>query len=108
MTKAFGRGIDFQVVEKDVQEAGGLHVIQAFISEEEAESVQIEGRTARQGSAGTYELIVKNEDLTAIGLTSADIEGRSPTIAADIINRDRNNYYERDYTKQIQIAAQCI
>ena len=34
LTRVFGRGIDFIVAEKEVKEAGGLHVIQAFISEE--------------------------------------------------------------------------
>jgi preprotein translocase subunit SecA len=32
MTRAFGRGIDFVVGEKDVKDAGGIHVIQTFIS----------------------------------------------------------------------------
>ena len=61
MTKTFGRGIDFIVDDKEVKEAGGLHVIQTFISDEESETVQIEGRTARQGSEGSYELLI-NED----------------------------------------------
>lgn len=34
MTRAFGRGIDFIVGDKDVKAAGGMHVIQTFISEE--------------------------------------------------------------------------
>lgn len=54
LTRAFGRGIDFVVVEKDVIASGGLHVIQTFISEEESEAKQIEGRTARQGGVGSY------------------------------------------------------
>lgn len=54
LTKAFGRGIDFIVVEKSVKDAGGVHVIQTFVSLEESESLQIEGRTARQGEKGTF------------------------------------------------------
>jgi preprotein translocase subunit SecA len=53
-TITFGRGTDFIVTESKVIEAGGMHVIQTFISEEESEAVQIEGRTARQGHKGTY------------------------------------------------------
>jgi preprotein translocase subunit SecA len=49
LTRSFGRGIDFVVEEDNVKSAGGVHVIQTFISEDVSESVQIEGRTARQG-----------------------------------------------------------
>ena len=37
MTKSFGRGTDFQVCDNNVKENGGLHIIQAFLSHEEAE-----------------------------------------------------------------------
>ena len=53
-TRTFGRGIDFVLGEKAVKDNGGLHVIQTFLSEEESEAVQIEGRTARQGQLGSY------------------------------------------------------
>lgn len=72
LTKAFGRGIDFVVVEKAVKDAGGVHVIQTFISAEESESLQIEGRTARQGEKGTFELIAKQGDLEEIGLGESE------------------------------------
>jgi preprotein translocase subunit SecA len=49
LTRVFGRGVDFACMEKAVADAGGVHVIQTFISEEESEEVQIQGRTARQG-----------------------------------------------------------
>lgn len=32
MTSSFGRGTDFVVVDKKIKQAGGLHVIQAFLS----------------------------------------------------------------------------
>jgi preprotein translocase subunit SecA len=48
-TRAFARGIDFVVEEQKVRDAGGVHVIQTFISENLSESVHIEGRTARLG-----------------------------------------------------------
>ena len=34
MTKAFGRGTDFQVFDKKVQDKGGVHIIQTFLSVE--------------------------------------------------------------------------
>lgn len=64
LTKTFGRGIDFVVVENDVREKGGVHVIQTFISQEQSESVQIEGRTARQGERGSFELIVNGKQVS--------------------------------------------
>lgn len=38
-------------------------MIQTFISVDESEQVQIQGRTARQGSPGTYSLIITIQDL---------------------------------------------
>ena len=35
MTKSFGRGTDFQVYDKGVEKEG-VHIIQAFLSEEES------------------------------------------------------------------------
>lgn len=63
LTKAFGRGFDFIVGDKAVKEAKGVHVIQTYISEEESEAKQTEGRTARQGNEGSYELILNNDSL---------------------------------------------
>lgn len=57
MTKAYGRGTDFQVLDKNIQEKGGVHIIQTFLSEEEAEEVQIKGRTNRQNSPGSVDII---------------------------------------------------
>jgi preprotein translocase subunit SecA len=54
LTRVFGRGIDFVVEEKIVKIAGGVHIIQTFVSGDESESIQIEGRTARQGEKGSF------------------------------------------------------
>jgi len=48
-----------------------VHVIQTFISEMESESTQIEGRTARQGQRGSYELILSDESVLLMGLDPA-------------------------------------
>ncbi|ETO02833.1 hypothetical protein RFI_34580, partial [Reticulomyxa filosa] len=57
-TRAFGRGIDFVYRDQIVAANGGVHVIQTSLSEELSEEVQIKGRTARQGSYGSYSLIL--------------------------------------------------
>ena len=48
MTRIFGRGLDFKSNDKKMNNDGGVHVIQTFLSEEFSEEVQIKGRTARQ------------------------------------------------------------
>lgn len=62
-TAAFGRGTDFFCKDNVVENNGGVHIIQTFLSEEESEEVRIQGRTARQGKAGSYEMILMEEDL---------------------------------------------
>ena len=66
----FGRGTDFFCKDETVQKNGGVHVIQAFLSEEQSEEIQIQGRTARQGKKGSYQLILLDSDLEdRFGLT---------------------------------------
>jgi len=62
-TASFGRGYDFIIRDKSLNAEGGLHVIQAFLSDDMAEQIQIMGRTARQGNTGSYSLIVQYEDI---------------------------------------------
>mmetsp|Transcript_36362 Transcript_36362/g.88075 ORF Transcript_36362/g.88075 Transcript_36362/m.88075 type:complete len:2533 (-) Transcript_36362:94-7692(-) len=59
----FGRGTDFFCKDDNVESNGGVHVIQAFLSEQRSEEVQIQGRTARQGKQGSYKLILLEDDL---------------------------------------------
>ena len=47
MRNEFGRGTDFVIFDQSVKRLGGLHVIQTFLSVENSEEVQIQGRTAR-------------------------------------------------------------
>jgi hypothetical protein len=60
---SFTRGTDFKVFEKSLNESGGLHVIQTYISPNYAEHIQIKGRTARQGNKGSYEMLVNETEL---------------------------------------------
>ncbi len=59
----FGRGTDFFCKDQKVQDNGGVHIIQTFLSAEKSEEIQIQGRTARQGKKGTYQLILLDSDL---------------------------------------------
>lgn len=58
MTESFARGTDFKIFDKRIDEKGGLHVIQTFISNDLSEYIQTRGRTARQGNKGSFEVLI--------------------------------------------------
>ncbi|KAL7554369.1 hypothetical protein ACHAWF_017810 [Thalassiosira exigua] len=62
-TAVFGRGTDFFCKDDVVQKQGGVHIIQTFLSEELSEEIQIQGRTARQGKRGSYQMVLLESDL---------------------------------------------
>jgi len=62
-TTAFGRGTDFFCKDKKLEDAGGMVVIQTFLSVEKSEETQIKGRTARQGKRGVYSMVLLESDL---------------------------------------------
>eukprot|EP00536_Pseudo-nitzschia_multiseries_P011907 jgi/Psemu1/207274/e_gw1.432.56.1 len=55
-TAVFGRGTDFFSKDDALDDNGGVHVIQAFLSSDMSEEIQIQGRTARQGKKGSFML----------------------------------------------------
>jgi Mg-chelatase subunit ChlD len=58
-----------------VEENGGVHVIQTFLSKEKSEEIQIQGRTARQGKEGSFQMILLDADLKRdFGLSPVDRE----------------------------------
>eukprot|EP00054_Salpingoeca_dolichothecata_P030815 m.253918 g.253918 ORF g.253918 m.253918 type:complete len:1412 (+) comp26724_c1_seq1:3775-8010(+) len=74
MPKIFARGLDFACLDPNTQAAGGLHVIQAFFSNERAEEIQTKGRTARQSQKGSYEMVLLRSALTRFNVTEEQIE----------------------------------
>ena len=63
LTKMFGRGTDFICRNQQLLANGGLHILQAFFSEELSEEYQIMGRGARQGDKGSYSMVLLDKDL---------------------------------------------
>lgn len=61
--RSLGRGTDFSCEDPLVIERGGVLVIQAFLSKELSEEVQIRGRCGRQGQPGKYRLVLLGDSL---------------------------------------------
>lgn len=99
MTRVFGRGTDFACL-KRVKEAGGVHIIQTFLSEDVAEEVQIRGRSARESSSGSFVKILEKGSLERFGLSNVDVENLSRStdaVAIDKkINDDRKSFYDKN------------
>ena len=70
LSRDFGRGTDFICYDDDLNTSGGVHVIQTFVSLEVSEQTQIKGRTARQGSNGSYSLILLDSELESIQISA--------------------------------------
>lgn len=60
-TNMAGRGTDIELTD-EVRSAGGLHVIATEIHSSRRIDRQLEGRCARQGDPGSYQIIVSYED----------------------------------------------
>jgi len=73
ITAAFGRGTDFLCRDTTVLHNGGVHVIQTFVADSLSEEVQVRGRTARQGQAGSYSLLLVQEELEQCGVDLAQL-----------------------------------
>ena len=84
-TAVFGRGTDFFSKDDALDKNGGVHVIQAFLSSDMSEEIQIQGRTARQGKKGSYTLILLDKDL----------EDKFGIECGSIGNWPRGEFYDR-------------
>jgi hypothetical protein len=96
LTREFGRGNDFVCYDKELNGNGGVHVIQTFVSEIKAEEAQIKGRTARQGSPGSFCMILEASGLEKFELhREAEIDRmRSTNRLYTTIDKHRNDYFE--------------
>lgn len=74
ITRPFARGSDFACHDAKTRAAGGVTVIQAFMSESAAEEIQVKGRTARQGLGGSYQMVLLREDVINEGITNEELE----------------------------------
>jgi hypothetical protein len=95
--RALGRGLDFACRDDRVNTHQGIHVLQAFLSEDVREEIQIKGRTARQGKPGTYCLILNQEDLTKqFSITPQQVgEQRHASKLYQFLHKTRLDQFER-------------
>jgi hypothetical protein len=78
-----------------VKEAGGVHIIQTFIGEEQAEEIQMQSTGARQGQRGSYEMIISDHSLQSLHITMDFFDGKSPQDIETILQGARNTVFEK-------------
>eukprot|EP01088_Endostelium_zonatum_P000651 TRINITY_DN108_c0_g1_i1.p1 TRINITY_DN108_c0_g1~~TRINITY_DN108_c0_g1_i1.p1 ORF type:complete len:2468 (-),score=279.40 TRINITY_DN108_c0_g1_i1:30-7379(-) len=101
--RIFGRGVDFVCRDNKTKSAGGVLVVQTFPSISAAESVQIRGRTARQGDPGTYELILLRGDLASINITTNELEqAKDDNRLQGLLDRKRDEVYTKSIEALIE------
>ena len=83
--------------------AGGMHVVQTFLSEEESEEIQIRGRSARQEKSGTYQLICLRSDLSdKFGV------GLDEPVTYEILNAKRKEWAEAEVQKREETVQAAL
>ena len=91
MTRSFGRGTDFICRDENLRKAGGIHVIQTFLSAEKSEEIQIQGRCARQGDDGSYSLVLYNKELEEFLITQLP-----ETEKYNFLDEKRNEFFKKE------------
>ena len=108
VTKAFGRGTDFKILDTQVRNNYGAHVIQTFFSDTNSEEKQIQGRTARQGEDGSYSMVLLDESLETFGVTKSEVkEAFDKKELYQFLKKQRKKLFEEKYKtilKEIEAA----
>ncbi|GAM16947.1 hypothetical protein SAMD00019534_001220 [Acytostelium subglobosum LB1] len=104
-TSSFGRGVDYYVRDDKVIEAGGVHVVQTFLSEDITEEIQIKGRAARQGQNGSYQLIMCKSHLINMGINETELTTNYKSNSFYLfVNKARQGIHDAKCTKQVANA----
>ena len=105
-TKSFGHGTDFQVRDEIVENNGGPHVIQAFLSDQKIEEKLIQGRTARQGGFGSYSMILlKDEIKNKYNIDDKDIKrAMKKKRLYQWLDQQRSIHFQRKYQALVNQA----
>ena len=109
LTREFGRGTDFICFDELLLAAGGVHVIQTFVSDLLSEETQIKGRTARQGNKGSFSLVVKEGSLERFGIQKPAIESmRSKAEIYDTVDDARSLLFAKEYPESMRYVADIV
>jgi len=100
LTRGFGRGTNFICDDEVLANNGGCHVIQAFLSEELGEEVQIQGRTARQGGQGSFSLFLLQNELEKFSVSAEDIDKAKDVY--EMLNKKRNEFFKQQYQGNVK------
>ena len=110
-TRRFGRGVDFVCHDRRVNNNGGVHVLQTFLSMEASEEVQIKGRTVRQGEPGSYSRVLHLGKLAKIGITKATYDDMKNSRNFAELSRNfaklevkRQLYFAKEYQDRIKLV----
>ncbi len=111
LSREFGRGTDFIIYDERVSQAGGVHVIQTFLSEEFSEQVQIRGRSARQGCKGSYSMLLSYANLEKFGIKEFGPGGSVNEMKTTgryekNLNEKRRLFFEDKYKDTVQYVVQ--
>jgi hypothetical protein len=108
LTRTHGRGLDFKCRDNEMKAAGGVHVVQAFLSEANSEEVQIRGRTARQGERGSYKLVLDSvETCKHFGMKPAELaqQLKGSGVYAFLDQKRREWYDAKNEKRSAQVAG---
>ena len=108
LTRTHGRGLDFKCRDEEMKAAGGVHVVQAFLSEAKSEEVQIRGRTARQGQRGSYKLVLDSVEICKhFGVEPAELaqQLKGSGVYAFLDQKRREWYDAKNEKRSAQVAA---
>eukprot|EP01035_Chromulina_nebulosa_P020866 gene20866-27044_t len=103
---AFGRGTDFCYNNKDIDDIGGIHVIQTFLSSEESEEIQIMGRTKRQGHPGSYSLVLRDQEFEIGGISFYELTNlTNGQEIHTLIKSNRKQVYDGKFEAKKKLVA---
>lgn len=112
MARSFGRGTDIRSDDKRINQAGGVHVLQTFLSEEDSEEAQIKRRTGRNGDNGSYSIVLNKADLERVGLNAENVtamkEGTPVIFSAYDSDEDSVEEVTGRYNILNRARAECI
>ena len=110
-TRVFGRGIDFSVDDEHMVTCGGLHVLATFFPQDKSEEVQIRGRGARQGEAGSFSMVLSGpqlDDFTGDEATLDDLKSWvSSNSLYDKLSEIRDTQAQADKEERLKQAEQA-